>query len=168
MTKPKISLVAAISENHVLAKDGKIPWHLPTDLQRYRQLIQGHVIIAGRKTFDDSYKDTVNIVVTRNESYVPPIKAVVVHTVADALEQAQSQEFLEKAAYQDEIFVIGGGEIFSETISQADILYLTIIHKQIDGTTFFPDYSSFTKITYQENLQENGYSFTFLNLERGS
>lgn len=166
MSIPTISLVAAISENNVLAKEGRIPWNIPMDKRRYRDLIKGHIIIAGRKTFDSSYTEDVNIVVTRSENYQPPIEATVVHTVEAALEKARSEEFLNKTEYKDEIFVIGGGEIFHETIDIADKLYLTIVHTAVDGDTSFPDYSSFTKETFREDHTENGYSFTFLDLER--
>jgi len=166
MNAPKISLIAAISENNVLAKDGKIPWKIPTDVKRYREKIKGHVSIAGRKTFDASYTETVNIVVTRDPYYQSPLHAIVVHSVAEALKKAKSDEVLQKADYQDEIFVIGGGEIFKETIVFADKLYLTIIHQTIEGTTFFPEYSDFKKAVFKEDHEENGYTFTFLDLER--
>jgi dihydrofolate reductase len=166
MNFPKISLIAAISENRVLANNGKIPWKIPADVKRYRDKIKGHVSIAGRKTFDTSYTETVNIVITRDLNYNPPLQALVVHSVTEALEKAKSRDVLEKAHYQDEIFVIGGGEIFHETLPFADKLYLTIIHQVIDGNTFFPDYSEFKKIVFSENNEENGYKFTFLDLER--
>lgn len=166
MNTPIISLIAAISENNVLAKNGKIPWKIPTDVKRYREKIRGHVCIVGRKTFDESYTQTVNIVVTRDIDYQPPIPALVLHSASEAIEKAKSNDVLQKATYHDEIFVIGGGEIFKETIGVADKLYLTIIHQTIDGDTFFPDYSEFTKVVSKEDREENGYRFTFLDLER--
>lgn len=161
----KISLIAAISENYVLAKNGKIPWNIPTDYKRYMNTIKDHVIISGRRTFGDSFKETVNIVITRDKLYKPPIEAYVVNSVEEALLKAKRTEVLRRAKYRDEIFIIGGGEIFKETITLANKIYLTIIHKQIDGDTFFPDYSAFKKIIYKKELEENGYSFTFLDLE---
>lgn len=166
MHTPKISLIAAISENRVLANNGKIPWKIPADYKRYRDIIKGHVIIAGRKTFDNSYTDTTNIVVTRDKNYHPPISALVVYSVSEALSLAHSPETLVKAKVQDEIFVIGGGEIFNETIVQADKLYLTIVHTTIEGDVFFPHFTDFTKVVFQKDGEDNGYHFTFLDIER--
>lgn len=166
MNSPKICLIAAFSENHVLAKNGKIPWKIPTDYKRYRKIIKRHIIIAGRKTFDMSYTDTVNIVITHEPAYKPPLPAVVVHSIAEALALAKSEKMLAQTPYKDEIFIIGGGEVFKETIPFADKLYLTLIHKVIYGDTFFPDYANFQKVTFKEDRKENGYSFTFLNMQQ--
>jgi dihydrofolate reductase len=164
--QPKISLIAALSENCVIARDGKIPWHLPGDWKRYREKIDGRVIIAGRKTFDRSYRNDVGIVVTRQDDYVPPIPATIVHTVGEALRVAQEKLADVRAEKRDEIVVIGGGEIFRQTIGTADMLYLTIIHTTIDGDRFFPDFLAFTKTVFEETHEENGYRYTFLDLER--
>jgi dihydrofolate reductase len=164
--QPKISLIAALSENCVIARDGKIPWHLPGDWKRYREKIDGRVIIAGRKTFDRSYRNDVSIVVTRQDDYVPPIPATIAHTVSEALRVAREKLADVRAEKRDEIVVIGGGEIFRQTIGTADMLYLTIIHATIDGDRFFPDFSAFTKTVFEETHEENGYRYTFLDLER--
>jgi dihydrofolate reductase len=164
--QPKISLIAALSENCVIARDGKIPWHLPGDWKRYREKIDGRVIIAGRKTFDRSYRNDVSIVVTRQDDYVPPIPATIAHTVSEALRVAREKLADVRAEKRDEIVVIGGGEIFRQTIGTADMLYLTIVHATIDGDRFFPDFSAFTKTVFEEIHEENGYRYTFLDLER--
>jgi dihydrofolate reductase len=164
--QPKISLIAALSENCVIARDGKIPWHLPGDWKRYREKIDGRVIIVGRKTFDRSYRNDVSIVVTRQGDYVPPIPATIAHTVSEALRVAREKLADVRAEKRDEIVVIGGGEIFRQTIGTADMLYLTIVHATIDGDRFFPDFSAFTKTVFEEIHEENGYRYTFLDLER--
>jgi dihydrofolate reductase len=164
--QPKISLIAALSENCVIARDGKIPWHLPGDWKRYREKIDGRVIIVGRKTFDRSYRNDVSIVVTRQDDYVPPIPATIAHTVSEALRVAREKLADVRAEKRDEIVVIGGGEIFRQTIGTADMLYLTIVHATIDGDRFFPDFSAFTKTVFEETHEENGYRYTFLDLER--
>lgn len=91
-----ISLIATISENRVLADQGKIPWKIPMDVNRYRDKIQRHVIIAGRKTFDASYTETVNIVVTWDLLYKPPIPATVVHSIGEALKSAKKMKISKK------------------------------------------------------------------------
>jgi dihydrofolate reductase len=165
-SQPKICLIAALSENRVIARDGKIPWQLPGDSKRYREKIDGRVIIAGRKTFDRTYRNDVSIVVTRQDDYLPPIPATIVHSVSDALRVAREKLADVRAEKRDEIFVIGGGGIFRQTIGTADKLYLTIIHQAIAGDTFFPDYSAFTRTVFEEAHEENGYHYTFLGLER--
>jgi len=135
-SQPKICLIAALSENHVIARDGKIPWHLPGDAKRYREKIDGRVIIAGRKTFDRTYRNDVSIVVTRQDDYLSPIPATIVHTVSDALRVAQEKLADVCAEKRDAIFVIGGGEIFRQTIGVADKLYLTIIHRRLRAIRF--------------------------------
>jgi len=165
-SQPNICLIAALSENCVIARDGKIPWQLPGDAKRYREKIDGRVIIVGRKTFDRTYRNDVSIVVTRQDDYLPPIPATIVHTVRDALRVAREKLADVRAEKRDEIFVIGGGEIFRQTIDTADKLYLTIIHRTIEGDTFFPDYAAFTRTVFEETHEENGYHYTFLSLER--
>src|SRR4051812_27338529 len=166
MMQPKISLIAALAENRVIARAGKIPWDLPGDAQRYREKIANRVIIAGRKTFDRTYGNDVSIVVTRRDDYVPPIPATIVHSVGAALQVAREKLPAVRADKRDEIFVIGGGEIFRQAIGIADKLYLTIIHQTIDGDTFFPEYAAFTTVVRAETREENGYRYTFLDLER--
>jgi len=165
-SQPKICLIAALSENCVIARDGKIPWQLPGDAKRYREKIDGRVIIVGRKTFDRTYRNDVSIVVTRQDDYLPPIPATIVHTVRDALRVAREKLADVRAEKRDEIFVIGGGEVFRQIIGTADKLYLTIIHRMIEGDTFFPDYAAFTRTIFEETHEENGYHYTFLDLER--
>ncbi len=166
MLKPKICLIAAVSENHVIAKDGRLPWRIPDDLKRFREKIDGRLIISGRKTFDKSYRNNINIVITRQEGYVSPISAAVVHSVDEALQLAQAKLMEVAEEKRDEIFIIGGGEIFKETINLADKLYLTLIHQKVEGDTYFPDYSIFTKKVLEETHESNGYRYTFIDLER--
>jgi dihydrofolate reductase len=164
--RARLSLIAALSENRVIAREGKIPWNLPSDARRYRDKIADRVIIAGRKTFDRSYGNDVSIVVTRRDDYVPPIPATIVGSVDAALQSAREKLIEVNADKRDEIFVLGGGEIFRQTIDLADRLYLTIIHRVIEGDTFFPDFSAFTRVMRAEDEVEDGFRYTFLDLER--
>lgn len=169
--KPKISLIAVISENRVMARKGGIPWDIPADQKRYRRLIKNHIAILGRKTVDDSYTKTENIVITTQPDYVPPVKAHVVHSIEEAFEKAEeilrsAQARRDDSLKKDEVFVLGGGEVFKETIKHADKLYLTVVHEKTDGDTYFPDYSQFKKIVYDKKEESDGYSYEFLDLER--
>ena len=165
MDEPKISLIAAISDNNVIGRDNKLPWHISTDLQRFKKLTLNHPIIMGRKTFGSIGKPLpkrTNIIITRDKDYKVE-GAIVVHSIKEAIETAQKSEH-----GKEEIFIIGGGQIFKEAIAFADKLYLTIVHVTIDGDAYFPDYSAFKKVTFQENGEGDGYYYSFVDLEAES
>lgn len=152
-----LSLIAVIGKNRELGKDNKLLWHIPGDLPRFKKLTIGHPVIMGRKTFESIGKPLAgrtNIVISRS---IPGIEAVaVVPSVEAAL------EFAKKSSGGEEIFVIGGGKVFAETIDLANRLYLTVVEKQTDADTFFPEYSKFVRVVARE--PQNGY--TYLTLER--
>jgi dihydrofolate reductase len=161
MSEPKISLIAALSENRVIGKGNKLPWHIAEDLKRFKQLTLHHPVIMGRKTFESIGRllpDRMNIVISRDPAY--RVEGAV---VANSLEQA-----IAIASQQDrtEVFVIGGGQIFKEAITIADRLYLTLVHTSLEGDAFFPEYTNFTTIVSEQAGESNGYSYTFLTLER--
>lgn len=159
---PKISLIAAISKNNVLGKDNKIPWYLPEDLKRFKQLTTNHPIIMGRKTYQSIGRplpNRTNIVITRDHNFKAIEGIIVVDAIEKALEKAKQIE-------TQEIFIIGGGEIYNQSINLADKLYLTVIDKEIEGDVYFPDYSNFKKITYQANGHSGEYNYKFLELEK--
>ena len=153
----KISLIAAIDSKNGLGKSGVMPWHIPEDLKRFKQITSGHTIIMGRKTFESIGKalpDRTNIVITQKlELQVQD--ALVVHSLSEAIEKAKG-----------DIFVIGGGEIFKQAISIADKLYLTQIEGDFNCDTFFPDYSAFAKETFIGAGETNGIRYKFLELEK--
>ncbi|MCP4661456.1 MAG: dihydrofolate reductase [bacterium] len=127
----KISLIAAMAENRVIGRGNELPWHLPADLKRFKALTTGHVIVMGRKTFESIGKPLPNrhsVVITRNPEYRAPGVSVVRN-----LEGA-----LEKAAGDDEVFVIGGATIFAQALPRADRLYLTLVHAEPPGDVKFP------------------------------
>ncbi|MBI3620115.1 dihydrofolate reductase, partial [Candidatus Roizmanbacteria bacterium] len=155
MTKVKISLIAALSDNRVIGKDNQIPWHLSEDLKRFKQLTQGHAVIMGRKTYESILSlrgqplpKRKNIIVTRAPDFFAP-NCVVCHSVADAIKQGIAYELtrgeVAKNGRGAEVFIIGGGKIFAETIKYADKLYLTIINRRFDGDAYFPTYDNFKK-----------------------
>jgi len=159
--KPIISLVAAIDEGRAIGKDNKLIWDLPSDLKRFKQITTGHPIIMGRKTFESIGRrlpNRTNIIITRDRKYTTD-GCLIVHSLDEALIKARAVE-------QNEIFVIGGGQIFEQAITQADKLYLTIIKGSHDGDSFFPDYSAFSKVLKRETGSENNLSYTYLELIR--
>jgi dihydrofolate reductase len=128
----KLSLLLAVSENNVIGRDNKLPWHLPDDLKYFKNLTWGMPILMGRKTFDSIGKPLPgrkSIVVTRNRDWQHE-GVEIVYSINDAVNKAGN--FGAK-----EIFVIGGAEIFSEALPAANKIYLTRIHQEFEGDVFF-------------------------------
>ncbi|MEX2054053.1 MAG: dihydrofolate reductase [Candidatus Colwellbacteria bacterium] len=159
----KISIIAAIGKyDNSLGSGGDLIWRLSVDLKRFKELTMGHPIIMGRKTFESigrALPGRTNIVITRNSNYQAG-GIEIVDSLEKAIEQASKVD-------DEEIFIIGGGEIFKESISLVDKLYLTLIDARAkDFDVLFPDYSDFTKKTFEENGEEGGIKYTWVNLER--
>jgi len=156
-----ISIIAVVGRNNEIGKDNRLLWHIPEDLKRFRKITQGHTVIMGRKTFESIGKplpNRENIVVTHDRLYKAP-GCKVVDSLESALSIAQKEE-------TDEVFIIGGGNIYSQAIEYADKLYLTVVDANSIADSFFPDYSAFTKKIREEKHTSGNLSFTFLELER--
>lgn len=150
-----------MSQNKVIGKDNKIPWHIPEDMKYFREKTKGHAIIMGRKTFESIGKplpNRTNIIVTRQKNYQAD-GCIVTHTIEEALTEGKKHE-------QEEIFIAGGSEIYKESITSADRIYLTIIRKDFEGDTFFPDYFQFTKTLSQKSGKNDEVAYDFLVLEK--
>lgn len=159
MKKPIISLIAALAGNRAIGKDNKLLWHISEDLKRFKRLTSGHPVIMGRKTFESIGKplpNRTNIIITRDPGYTAD-GCVVVNSLEKAIEEAKKVE-------AEELFIIGGAQIFNQSLPIADKLYLTLVEGDFDGDVFFPDYSEFNTIVHQENKKENGFIFTFIDL----
>ena len=129
--RPKLSLIVAMAKNRVIGTDGKIPWHLPNELQLFKRLTMGHHIIMGRKTYESINRllpGRTTVIVTRQKDYAVP-GAIVVHSLADAVDAC---------AADPEIFVIGGADIFNLAMPMADRLYLTIVDANPVGDVLMP------------------------------
>ena len=138
--KLKISLISAVAQNGVIGRTdptGKpdLPWHLPDDFAFFKRKTSHHPIIMGRKSLDALGKplpNRTNIVITRNADF-RAVGVPVVHTLDEAIAEAQ-------AVNQEEIFVIGGAEIYAIGLPVATTLYLTEVHKAYDGDAYFPEF----------------------------
>lgn len=171
MYKPRISLIAALSENRVIGINNDLPWHIPGDLKRFKDLTTGHPIIMGRKTFESLGRvlpNRTNIVITRDVAKFNEeakrtglVPEEVVTSLDEAIEKAK-----ESFGGSDEIFIIGGGQIFEQALPQADRLYLTIIHKTVLGDAYFPEYDMFTKEIERTDEKGDEFDYTYLTLER--
>lgn len=151
-----ISLVAAVAKNGVIGKSNDLPWYLPEDLRHFKKLTTGKTILMGRKTFESLGRTLPNrkhLVITRQPNYHAPEGVEVYHAVSAALAAHPSED----------IFVIGGGEIFRETIGLADALYITEIEKEHDGDAYFPPINP---TLWKEITRERHAGFAFVKYKK--
>ncbi len=128
-----ISLIAAVDEEGGIGLDNQIPWHLPADLARFKQVTMGHHLVVGRKTFQSIGSALVGrqmIILTRNPEFEAP-ECFTSASLNEALARAES-------AGEKEVFIIGGAEIYQEALPLADRLYLTRVHTRVDVDVYFP------------------------------
>ena len=163
----RISIIVAIDEKRGIGKNNDLLFKIPEDFKRMKSLTSGHPLIMGRKTYESIGRplpNRTNIVVSRDSSFARRGLAgvIVVHSLEEALRVAQGKEGSE------EIFVFGGGQIFKEALEKnlVDRLYLTIVKGDYDADAFFPDYSGFKTVVYKKEGKSNGYSYTFLDVEK--
>lgn len=164
-----VSLIAAVDEKRGLGKNNRLMWDIPQDLQRFKKLTWGHPIVMGRKTFESIGRplpNRTNIIVTRDLNYEIP-NTIVVHSLDEAIKFSKERSWSSQDdSSQNEIFIIGGGQIFEEAISLADKLYLTVVKGDYGADVFFPDYSDFHQKTFEQKGTSEEYEYTFLELER--
>ena len=170
----RISIIAAIGKNNELGREGQLLWSIPEDLKRFKQLTLGHPVIMGRKTFESivavlgrPLPGRPHIVITR--STMP----LTIHDPRFDHGQVQVVSSLEKALMQakeldqEEVFVIGGGEIYTQALPYADRLYLTLIDDEKEADTFFPSYTDASlRTTLDEPREWQGISYRFVTLEK--
>ena len=165
MPMAKISIIASIGKyDNALGRNSDLVWRISADLKRFKNLTMGHPIIMGRKTFESIGKvlpGRTNIVITRNLEYAAE-GVVIASSFDEAIKKAREVD-------DQEIFIIGGGEIFKQALPLTDKLYLTIIDDRVDNADiFFPEYKEdFTKKTFEEMGEENGIRYAWVDLERG-
>jgi dihydrofolate reductase len=152
-----------MAENRVIGVNNTLPWRLPADLRHFRQLTTGHHVIMGRRNYESIGKplpDRTNIVVTRNPEYRAP-GCEVRHSLADALQDIHGDP---------EVFVIGGAEIYRQSMGDADRIYLTLVHADISGDTFFPEFDvrewNEISLTRHEADEKNPYAYSFITYDR--
>ena len=159
---PQISIIVAHSRNIAIGKANALLWRLPEDLKRFKKLTTGHPIIMGRKTYQSINRplpDRTNIIVTRDENLEIP-GCIIVHSVTGAIEKAKEFD-------REEIFIIGGAEIYKEILSLVDRLYVTKVDLDVEGDAFFPEYSNiFTKKISEESGEFKGLKYSYLILEK--
>lgn len=151
-----------MARNRVIGRNNTLPWHLSPDLKRFRRITMGHPIIMGRKTCESIGRPLdgrENIVITRNPGFRP--EGV---TVAGSIDEA-----LESAS-DDEIMIIGGADIYEQTLPRADRIHLTLIHESFEGDAYFPEIDDEDwKETEREDIEpgvDAAFGYSFITLER--
>lgn len=156
----RISLIAAASENNVIGNHGNIPWNIPEDLQHFRTITLGKPIVMGRKTYQSighPLPKRRNIVITRQKDFKAE-GCEVVGSLEDALQVAGKDS--------EEVFVIGGGEIYREALPKADRVYLTRVHATIEGDAYFPEFHPEHWNEVSRERREGNPSWTYLVYEK--
>ncbi|PIZ98726.1 MAG: diacylglycerol kinase [Candidatus Komeilibacteria bacterium CG_4_10_14_0_2_um_filter_37_10] len=161
MNKPRISIICAIAPDRAIGKDNRLLWHLPVDLAHFKRITAGHAVVMGQKTFESIGRplpNRQNIVLSLDPTF-QPVGVKVVNSLANAIEYARSVE-------GEEIFIIGGGSVYQQTIDLADRLYLTVVDGSYEADTYFPEYSQFTKVISSEKAIDGQYHLNYLILEK--
>jgi dihydrofolate reductase len=157
----KVSIIVSMSCNRVIGRDGKLPWHLPEDLLWFKRKTLGHAVIMGRKTFESIGRilpSRKNIIVSRRSNYMVQ-GAEICHSIEDALNEQACRD-------EDEVFIIGGAEIFKAALTYTDRIYLTLIHREFVGDTFFPEIPEGEFEEVKSEHHSGTIPFTITTLER--
>jgi dihydrofolate reductase len=157
-----ISIVVAHSRNQVIGHRGRLPWHLPSDLRRFKQLTLGHAVVMGRKTYESlperfrPLPDRRNVVLSANPAFRP--QGVDVHATLEAALEACGGD----------CFVIGGGTVYAQALAFAERVYATEVDAESEGDAFFPALSpeQWRYVDEGEPLHENDHAFVFRTYDR--
>ncbi len=159
----KISIIVAFDEERLIGRDNKLPWHLPADLKHFKTITMGHHMIMGRKTYESIGKPLpgrVSVVISRQKD-LQIAGCIVVNSMEAALEKCTGQE---------EVFIIGGAQIFNTALSLASDLYITKIHHRFGGDTYFPEITEGTwkevSNEYRNADDKNEWDYSFIKYSR--
>lgn len=160
-TMTTVSLIVAVAHNRVIGVNNTLPWHLPEDLKRFRALTTGHHIIMGRKTYESLGRllpGRTTVIVTRNSSY----------HVDGALTASSLQAAIGLCQLDDEVFVIGGAELYKDALKFSDKLYLTEIDLQVEGDAFFPEFQNteWKETSREAHTSAQGLAFNYITYSR--
>lgn len=158
-----VSLIAAAAENNVIGRDNQLIWKLPADMKFFKNKTLGHHIIMGRKTFESTgvLPSRTSIVISRNQDLKLPEGCILATSIEDALSKVKND---------DEAFIIGGAEIYRQSLAVADKIYLTRIYHTFTGDAFFPEvdeskWELISKTDHQPD-ERNLYSFSFFEYKK--
>lgn len=157
-----ITIIAAAGENNSLGKDNDLVWHLPDDFKRFKELTSGNYILMGRKTFETFPKPLPNrkhLIITRQDNYSVPENCFVFDTIQSAIDFTDNQD----------IWIIGGGEIYKQSMDIVDRIELTRVHSDFEADTFFPEIGEEWELVSEEYHpadERHKYDFTYLTYNR--
>jgi dihydrofolate reductase len=161
-----VSLIVAASLNHGIGKDNQLPWHLPADLKFFKQTTMGCPVVMGRKTFQSigrTLPGRKNVVITRDAAFNSDGKFEI--TLASGLPEA-----LEQLKDDKEVFIIGGGEIFKQSMAIANTIYLTVVNTVLEADVFFPEIDpAIFELVWEEKHkadEKNAFDYTFQKYQR--
>ncbi len=149
-----------MGKNRAIGRNNKLLWNIPDDLKHFKKITTGHAVIMGRKTFESigrQLPNRANIIITRDKNFKAD-GCVISHSLDEALDLAKQKN--------EEIFIIGGGQIYEQALPHADKLYLTIVDDEPKADTFFPDYSKFKNIISEENKECDKIKYKFIKLAK--
>jgi dihydrofolate reductase len=160
-----IKILVAFDENRVIGKNNALIWHLPADLQRFKTLTTGHVIIMGRKTYESIGRPLPNrttIAITRQETFNPE-GILVSHSLEEAILKA-------KSISREDIYIVGGAEIYQMSLAVADQILVTQLHDIFDGDTYFPEIplDTWEIVTREKGIsdEKNKFQYSFLTYQK--
>ena len=159
----RISLIVAISENNVIGREGRLPWHLSADLKQFKRLTMGHHMVMGRRTFESIGRllpGRTTVVLSRNRDFRAE-GAIVAENFANALARISGD---------DEVFVIGGQEIYRLALPHVSRMYVTAVHANLEGDTYFPDaqwdgWAMIEDVRFSAD-EKNDYDYSFRVYDR--
>lgn len=169
MKNIKVSIIAAIQKNNrsIGKESGGLPWHIPEDFKHFKETTTDHVIIMGRTTWEEFKNKPLpnrkHIVITRQDNYIVPEGVLVSHSIEDAISKGKE---IADTKNQNEIFIIGGSQIYSLGMNFSDKLYLTLVNADVYSSKKFPEYSEFRKIISSRKSNNEEYEYKFIVLER--
>jgi dihydrofolate reductase len=162
MTHPTLSLIAALgTRTRAIGKDNALLWHIPKDLAHFKRCTLGHAVVMGQRTYESIGRPLPgrhNIVLSTDPAWTTP-GITVAHSIDDALKVAS-------VAGEDEVFIIGGGSVYAQTIARANRLYLTLVDDDAQGDTFFPEYQHLPFVVQSEEYHAGTPPYTFVTLVR--
>ncbi|MGE0615754.1 MAG: dihydrofolate reductase [Bacteriovoracia bacterium] len=162
----KVSLIAAMSRNRVIGAENKLPWHIPEDLKWFRDKTAGHPVVMGRKTFESIGSKPLpkreNLVVTRQADFPATPGVRIFNSLEAALDWLKANDVPGK----DEVFIVGGGQIYEQSLPYADRIYLTVIHQDFEGDSHFPEFNETQFAVTARIDREQPIPFSFLTYDR--
>lgn len=158
-----LSTIVVVGKNREIGYKNKLLWDIPEDMARFKKLTTGHVVLMGDRTFESIGKplpDRINLIITQDLNYKVPARCFMAHSIEEARQMAEELDT------KGEVFVIGGGTIYKLFMPLIDKLYVTEVDDAPEADTYFPDYSDFKNVVFEETHETDDLKYTFKELTR--